>query len=238
MSIPATTSPVSNPYSGVFGNGQIQMFINSGTFTVPAGVTFVRVRVWGAGGNSGGGGGGFAMRAINLSGTSSVAVTVGASGSPGGTSSFGAFVSATGGLSSASPTGGSGIGGDVNYSGGTGNLTGGGGGAAGLFGNGGGAASAQNGCAGGGSNSAQGGNGFTGTGAVVQTNVGIPASAGDVGRSIDFIATGGGGANTAGVSFGVNGGGGGSVNPSFGGFPGGGGGNGSVSGRGLVIVEY
>ena len=58
MSFPVQNSIVNNPFSGVFGNGQIQMFPQSGTFTVPIGVSKVRVRIWGGGGNGQGGGGG------------------------------------------------------------------------------------------------------------------------------------------------------------------------------------
>ena len=84
------------PGTGVFGNGQVQVFGVSGTFVVPPGVNNVRVRLWGGGGGANGAGGGFALKTIyNLAGlgVTSVAVTVGAAGSyssgSGGTSSFG-----------------------------------------------------------------------------------------------------------------------------------------------------
>ncbi len=97
-----------------------QAFTASGTFTVPAGVTAVEVEVWGGGSGSaagysasslasgGGGGGGYARSIISgLTGGGTVAVTVGAGGAPGttsvlptagGSSSFGSYCSATGGV--------------------------------------------------------------------------------------------------------------------------------------------
>lgn len=98
-----------------------QVFLASGTFTPPAGVTRARVRVWGAGGgsggtfgtgagSSGGGGGGYAEGIVAVTPGTGVTVTVGAAGAAGtsaaanlpagtgGTSSFGALVSATGGI--------------------------------------------------------------------------------------------------------------------------------------------
>ena len=95
----------------------------SGTWSKPSSGTFVRVQCWGAGGGggrwnhmvynpylysaSGGGGGGFATKDIPFSTLpATVAVTVGTggvgsvpegNGTPGGNSSFGAFLTATGG---------------------------------------------------------------------------------------------------------------------------------------------
>jgi len=99
-----SSAPPANAYVG--GRGQI--FSSSGTFTVPAGITAVKVTVVGAGGNGGasgtgafgagggGGGGGAAIKYVTgLTPSGTVAVTVGTPGS--GTSSFGAFASATGG---------------------------------------------------------------------------------------------------------------------------------------------
>ena len=65
-----------------FGTGAYEVFYNDGTFTVPSGVTDIRVKVYGAGGASGqifgGSGGGFAMGCIgSLSGGDTFAVTVG-----------------------------------------------------------------------------------------------------------------------------------------------------------------
>jgi hypothetical protein len=158
-------SQINNPITGVFGTGQVQLFSSSGTWFVPAGVTKVRVRMWGAGASSGnqssyysgGGGGGFALKTIyDLIGVTSVPISVGAgiispstattAGFQAGTSSFGSYCSATGGTTSITTTdgavGGSGIGGDINNSGGKagwggGSSVGGGGGSASLFGNGG-----------------------------------------------------------------------------------------------------
>jgi len=249
-----TQGIVANPLpgSGAFGFGQVQVFGVSGTFTIPAGVNNVRVRLWAAGGGSnGGGGGGFAMRTIyNLAGLglTSVAVTVPPSTTgSGGTASFGSFVSATGGsgLGTNPSLGGTGFGGDINTTGGSGNVGagGGGGGVGSMWGNGGnGGNSVSNissGASGGGSSSSSisGGSGLTGSGGVwsaASTNFMVSPQTNMYG-SIDFIGTGGGG----GVGMaGVNGGGGGGSG-SGGGFPGGGSGSGSgVGGAGLVIVEY
>lgn len=127
-----------------------QVFTSSGTFSVPAGVTDVVVEVWGGGGggagpntssvmaNGGGGAGGYAMKRVTgLIPGGTVAVTVGAGGTAqsgvnvagnnGGSSSFGAHCSATGGVGGIAGTwpnqdapGGAGSGGDINLSGGVG----------------------------------------------------------------------------------------------------------------------
>jgi hypothetical protein len=246
MTIPTVINSVNNPFTGIFGNGQIVTFLNSGTFTVPSGVASVRVRVWGAGGFSGGGGGGFTMRTITgLTPGTPIAVTVGAGSTSaaafGGTSSFGSFCSATGGGSgSTSPVsqGGVGTGGDINTTGGAG--PNGNGGVAGMWGNGGAGGSSSlsgvSGNSGGGGSSSSGnsgGNGIYGIGGSwISTTSYVNSTTGFISGSIDFIGTGGGGANTV---PGINGGGGG--NSSNGGFPGGGSGVGA-GGRGLVIVEY
>lgn len=278
---------VSNPVTGTFGTGQVQIFTTSGTWTVPPGIGKCRVRVWGGGGGSntgagyglGGGGGGFAMKTIyDLSGVTSVAVTVAAggvnlattSGTPtvsGNTSSFGSYVSATGGSTGSTNTGanvgGTGIGGDVNTTGGPGGNTNGnsgGGGAASLFGNGGaggnsGPGSNGSGGAGGGSGANSvtttniGGNGFSGSGAAyVNSTYGsaVPATSGlsSVYFNLDLIGTGGGAA----VNMPAFNGGGGALNTSAG-WPGGGAGYGGLSSYtngaalavgapGLVVVEY
>ena len=89
----------------------IQTFTSSGTWTKPDGCKTVKVTVTGGGGGSatvttnnsssgGGGAGGTAIKFIDVSAVSSVTVTVGNGGgvsSSGGTSSFGAYCSATGG---------------------------------------------------------------------------------------------------------------------------------------------
>jgi hypothetical protein len=130
-----------------FGSG-VQSFTSNGNFIVPAGATQVEVEIWGAGAGSyasvsglpsgGGSAGGYAKKLVsglmpgqNLSvvvGNGGTGGTVGgAAASPGGTSSFGQLVSATGGslnyLASASAPGngatppGVGVGGDVNFTG-------------------------------------------------------------------------------------------------------------------------
>jgi hypothetical protein len=126
----------------------VQTYSNSGSYTVQAGVTQMEVELWGGGSGSyasiastpsgGGSGGGYARRRITgLTPGQIVTVTVGAGGaggttgganpSAGGTSSFGAYVSATGGslnplASASSPQNGAtpsgvGVGGDVNIAG-------------------------------------------------------------------------------------------------------------------------
>ena len=130
-----------------FGSG-VQTFLSSGSFSVPAGVTQVEVEVWGGGAGSfasipglpsgGGSGGGYARKlvtgltpgqmisaAVGSGGTGGN--TLGGSAAAGGVSSFGQYVSATGGslnyLASPSLPGngatppGVGVGGDVNFTG-------------------------------------------------------------------------------------------------------------------------
>lgn len=119
--------------------GGVQFFSADGTFTVPDYVTRVKVTVVAGGGRGGtvtgfgaaggGGGGGCAMEVVTgLTPGGTVSVTVGAggtSGTPtGGNSSFGAYVSATGGAAGgntsnsnsggAAGAGGTGSGGDIN----------------------------------------------------------------------------------------------------------------------------
>ena len=89
----------------------MQVIVSSGTFTVPAGVDKIKVTVVGGGGNGasagggGGGGGTCIIYATGLTAGGTVAVTVGAAG---GTSSFGTYCTATGGISSAGINGGAG----------------------------------------------------------------------------------------------------------------------------------
>lgn len=99
------------------GFSQMQVFTASGNFTVPAGVTKLRVRCVGGGGGggyggssgagAGGGGGGFGEGIYTVTPAAVIAVTTGAAGAGGtsssanggggGTSAFGALLSATGG---------------------------------------------------------------------------------------------------------------------------------------------
>jgi hypothetical protein len=146
----------------------VQSISASGTFVVPAGVNQVEVEVWGAGSGSyastmqlasgGGAGGGYARKRISgLNAGQTIPVTIGSGGiagtttatpGVGGTSSFGSYVSATGGglnplANLTTPwlgvsQQGIGIGGDINVAGSTGgngiNNIGGSGGAAALGG--------------------------------------------------------------------------------------------------------
>ena len=129
------------------GFAHVASFTASGTWTVPAGVSRCRVRVWGGGGGgggaaassagSGGTGGGYSEGIFSLAGIDSVSVTVGGGGAgggttagtggAGGTSSFGTLISATGGSGGNNSTSGdaagvstvgTGSGGTVNISGG------------------------------------------------------------------------------------------------------------------------
>jgi|BEDMetMinimDraft_2_1075160.scaffolds.fasta_scaffold00285_10 hypothetical protein len=91
------------------GVSNLQAFSQSGTFVVPAGVTRVRVRLWGGGGGggagggsagAGGSGGGYGEGYFPVSPGQSIAVTVGiggGSGAAGGTTTFGTLASASGG---------------------------------------------------------------------------------------------------------------------------------------------
>ena len=125
---------------GFSGPIQVDTFTASGTWTMPAGTNRVFVVAVGGGGGGGssgcapcggggGGGGGYAQKWITSGLTSTVEVTVGegglglsgVAGRSGGTSSFGPFLSATGGGGGAfGPQGGSagtGTGGDLNLTG-------------------------------------------------------------------------------------------------------------------------
>lgn len=138
-----TFSPKSSP-----GNaGETVSASGSYTWTKPAGCTNVLVYVTGGGGGArtndnsyrgaGGGGGATAIKYIDVTNVSSVAVNVGAGGSyarnggrgaTGGTSSFGSYCSATGGIGGQTDSpyegglGGSASGGDINIPGGGGEM--------------------------------------------------------------------------------------------------------------------
>ncbi len=261
------------PISGRFGTGNIRIFGSAGAhaFEIPS--NSVRVRLWGGGANAGynaalqktggGAGGGFALKVLNgLTVGQVVTVTVAA---PGGTSSFGSYVSATGGVTAGA--GGVGIGGDINTKGGSceGLTCPGGCGAGSLFGDGAGSTGSASGLSGASGAGAAtpgglGGSGISGVGGTItstsQTSyfcASGPAAVGHAG--LDYLGTGGGGVggNPYGGP-GSNGGGGGfgaAAGPScggVGGWPGGGGGmcGGSAGGgiilghgaNGLVIVEW
>jgi len=256
------------PITKTFGRGNVRFFYSTTTWTIPTGVTAVRVRVWGGGANyyyvagagkspasyRAGAGGGFAMKVVTgLTPGGTVTVTVPAvsstNGAAGGTCSFGAHVSATGGsASSSSSTGGSGSGGDVNYTGGSSNsdstISGaGGGGVANIFGDGGDGFSSGTGTSNRVTNKASGGGGANGGappnisggssffakgGSVTSSYNELPESGNNI-NSLDLIGVGGGGggmpAAGIGPQKGVNGGGGGGGSasaPASGGFPGGG----------------
>ncbi len=126
----------------------INNFSNSGTFTVPSGVTQVRVRLVGGGGGgtpgsstqagSGGGAGGYSEGVFGVTPGQAIIVTVGTGGSGqaassssgggwGGASSFGSYCSATGGNGGGLGTnvspggdGGVGTGGQISVKGGIG----------------------------------------------------------------------------------------------------------------------
>jgi hypothetical protein len=99
-----------------------QIFTSSGTWTRPSGCKKIFVQLVGGGGNGNsdfGSSGGYSQELIDVTSTSSVSVTVGAGGTGnggnGGTTSFGSFLSATGGTSQL--LAGIGSGGDLNMRG-------------------------------------------------------------------------------------------------------------------------
>ena len=174
----STTDSWEGVLGGSSGSGSFaQVFTSSGTFTVPTGVSAVKVTVIGGGGGAaggnqfccgGGGAGGVAVRWVTgLTPGGTVAVTVGAagaggvggaggtgtSGAAGGTSSFGTYASATGGAGAIAPVtvGNIGLGGAGGAgSNGDMNITGGKGGtsAYAISGGGGGGSSGQSGATG------------------------------------------------------------------------------------------
>ena len=134
------------------GLTSVQVFTSTGTYTKPAGINLIRVELCGSGGGGAGGvnstrlggagaAGGYSSELIDVSSLSStVAVTIGAGGAGGGeetdgsagaSSSFGSYLSATGGAAGdydigVTSLGGAGSGGHIN-------LTGGGGGGQGGY---------------------------------------------------------------------------------------------------------
>jgi hypothetical protein len=130
-----------NAYEYSFGDLiSVQVFSSTGTWTKPAGITRIRVQlVAGGGGGSGhgeaGGAGGYSERIVDVTGVSSVAITVGGGGGgvnyhniagAGAATSFGPYLSASAGEGGRNVGGhcggrpGVGSGGDVNFYGGGG----------------------------------------------------------------------------------------------------------------------
>lgn len=155
VGVSTATKVVPAGYMGEFGNGLWTTYQTPGTytFTVPTNVSKIRVRVVGAGGGGGttgsgyggGGGGGYAHGVFSVTPGNVYTVTIGTGGAvsnppnAGGSTSFGALLSATGGgAGNASwSAGGTGTGGDFQASGGRGYSVGGGGAAGSQLGNGG-----------------------------------------------------------------------------------------------------
>lgn len=138
VTFPDTTVQTTAAIAGAPGFGgftNMVVFTTNSFWTVPAGITKCKVTVVGGGGgsyqsysvagyNPSTGAGGAAIKVITgLSPGLSISVTVGAGGrmdiSPGGTSSFGAYCSATGGAVGGN-AGGIGVGGTININGGYG----------------------------------------------------------------------------------------------------------------------
>src|SRR5690349_4973054 len=114
----ATQNQLLNALRTLFAPGMMAITSSQG-IVVPAGVTRMRVRLWGAGGGgggaygafgagSGGGGGGYTEGIFQVTPNASIYVTIGTGGQgapasaiytaqPGGTTSFGSYCSATGG---------------------------------------------------------------------------------------------------------------------------------------------
>jgi hypothetical protein len=95
------------------GQLQTQLFTAPGTWTKPSSATQVKVTVVGGGGGgtgpATGSSGGFAVAMVPVSNPVAITVGVGgAAGTPGGTSSFGPAVSATGGAANTPGSGGTG----------------------------------------------------------------------------------------------------------------------------------
>jgi len=105
------TSPLWQNAAQVGNLQSMDVFTSSGTWTKPTGVRYVHVQVIGGGGGGSGhgesgGSGGYSERVIDVSGVSSVSVSVSgevngtyyrSAGDNGGSSSFGSYCSASGG---------------------------------------------------------------------------------------------------------------------------------------------
>lgn len=131
----ASSTKIGNTYAFDIGK-HMQVFTSDGTFTVPSGIRTLRVQTiggGGGGGNSGGhqgagGAGGYSLSYVDVTGTSSIKITIGlggGTGNPGtaGTATlFSTYASSTGGNPGSSSSGGTGgVGhGDLNMTGGTG----------------------------------------------------------------------------------------------------------------------
>jgi hypothetical protein len=196
---------------------QMLTYVSSGTFTVPAGITRVKYRIWGgaAGGGGaagagsaggGGGGGGYCEGYAAVTPAQAIPVTVGAGGAggaPGVTGSSGGY-SAFGSFAQANPgSGGIGATGAIGASGGAGGVAA--GGQLNLSGQ-------------------YGGSGFT-TGTGLNSGIGGASASsygGTYANSSTTFATGG---NAGGI-------------PAGGGSGGVAGGSGGNGGAGLVIVEW
>ena len=127
-----------------YGANGMQVFTSSGTYTKTSGVNQIMVRLVAAGGGSSGhgesgGAGGFSEKILNVTGTSTISVVIGTGGTgtyysgrsgAGSSSSFGSFMSATGGdganqtYQHSGGVPGVGAGGDVNMYGGGGSCHG------------------------------------------------------------------------------------------------------------------
>lgn len=186
----------------------MQVFANSGSFTVPSGINRIMVEVWGGGGGGGGstvystggggGGGGFGKDvfivvpgtifnvSVGNGGTGGNAGQYGQAGAAGWASSFGSLISAQGGSG--------GGGGNFNHSGGVG--------------------------------------GAGGTSSATFNSNGSQGSGGAVGNSSSYTAGGSGGAAGGGGGGGGGGGNGNENNGSPGSILGGNGGNGAAPGGG------
>ena len=205
---------------GEFNEYEVYRVAGTYTWTKPSRITGDRIRVyvWGAGGcgndeyapiGQGAGGGGLAIKFIDIASLGSTESIVIGQGSiskagVGGTSSFGAHCSATGGNSGANnadnqglavySAGGIGIGGDINRRGGLGG-TGYNGGSTDAGGGGGGSAPSPSGLV----NGYKGGNGVS-----TRSGGGGGGIGGEGGQSIGYAGGGGGGSLTGAPGAGAN----------------------------------